>query len=94
MTTYIVVAFSEVQRSLILHVPKHHVGTRLAEEVGDGGVLSAHSQVQRCAAVEHGGVHVGAAAEEQLHRRHVAQFYGEVERRLPAGSLLHTKEQW
>lgn len=64
---YIIVAVSQIQRRLVLHVPQHLVGAKLAEEVGDGDVLPPHGEVQRRAAVVHGSVHIGAAAEQQLH---------------------------
>lgn len=63
---YIIVAISQIQRRLILHVSQHLVGARLTEEVGDAGVLPTHRQMQRCAAVKHGGIHVGSHADQEL----------------------------
>lgn len=44
--------------------------------------------MQGRAAVEHGGVDVGSPAEQQLHRRDVAQLDGEVKSCFAAGSFL------
>ncbi len=65
--TYIIVAISQIQCRFILHVSKHCVGAGLAQEVGDGSVLSPHCQMQGRAAVKHGGVNVGSPAEQQPH---------------------------
>lgn len=86
--THVIVAVGKIQRRFVLHVPQHGVGARLAEEVGDGGVLSPHCQMQRRAAVKHGGVHVGSPAEQQLHGRHVVQLGGEMKGCFSARTFL------
>ncbi|TNN76106.1 hypothetical protein EYF80_013637 [Liparis tanakae] len=58
---------SEIQRRFVLHVSQHRVSARLAKEVGDGGVLSPHCEMQGSAAVKHGSIHIGSPAEQQLH---------------------------
>lgn len=93
MSTYIIVAIGQIQRRLVLHVPQHFVGARLTEQVSDGGVLSPHGEVQRGAAVEHGGVHVGSPAQQQLHRQHVMKLHGEMKRGPSAGSLLRQRTE-
>lgn len=85
---YVIVALCQILRRLVLHVSQHRVGAGLAEEVGDGRVLPPHGEVQRRAAVEHGGVDVGAVAEQQLHRGEVVQLHGEMKSRFPTGSFL------
>lgn len=89
---YIIVAVSQIQRRLVLHVPQHLVGTKLTEEVGDGDVLPPHGEMQRCAPVVHGSVHIGAAAEQQLHWHDVTQLHGEMKSRFAAGSFLRQEE--
>ena len=90
--SYIIIAVSQIQRRLVLHVSKHRVGAGLAEQVGDGGVLPPHRQMQGRAAVKHGGVHVGPPAEQQLHGRDVVQLDREVKSRFPTGSFLRGAE--
>lgn len=86
--TYIIIAISQIQRRLVLHVSQHCVGTRLAEEVGDVCVLPPHREMQGRAAVEHGGIHVGPSADQQTHRCDVMQLHSEVKSCFPAGSFL------
>lgn len=85
---YIIIAVSQIQRRLVLHVSEHFVGAILTEDGGDGGVLSPHRKMQGCAAIKHCSVHVGSAAEQQLHRCDVMQLHSEVKRRFAAGSFL------
>lgn len=65
--TYIIIAISKIQCRFVLHVPQHRVSARLAEEVGDGGVLSPYCEMQGRAAIKHGSVNIGPPAEEKLH---------------------------
>jgi len=65
--TYIIVAVRQIQRRFVLHVSQHRVSARLAKEVGDGGVLPPHCEMQGSAAVKHGSIHIGSPAEQQLH---------------------------
>lgn len=85
---YIIIAVSQIQRRLVLHVSQHFVGAILTEDGGDGGVLSPHRKMQGCAAIKHCSVHIGSAAEQQLHRCDVMQLHGEVKRRFATGSFL------
>lgn len=86
--TYIIIAVSQIQRRFVLHVPQHRVSTRLAEDVGDGGVLSPYGKMQGRAAIKHGSVNIGPPAEEKLHRCDVVQLDGEMEGCFSARSFL------
>lgn len=86
--TYVIVAIGQIQRRLILHVAQHCVSARLAQDVGNGSVPSPHREMQGGAAIKHGSVHIGPPAEQQLHRRDVAQLHGKMESRFPACSFL------
>ena len=61
--TYIIIAISQIQRRFILHVSQHCISAGLAEEGGDGSVLSPHCEVQGRAAVKHGSIHICSLAE-------------------------------
>lgn len=86
--TYIIVSVGQIQCRFILHVSQHSVSARLAEEVGDLGVLPPYREMQGRASVEHGGVHIGSLVEEQLHRRDVMQLNGEVKSCFATSSFL------
>lgn len=86
--TYIIIAVSQIQCRFVLHVSQHCVSASLAEGVGDGGVLSPHREMQRRAAIKHGGIHIGSLAEKQLHRCDVMQLDGEMKSRFATGSFL------
>lgn len=86
--TYIIVSVGQIQCRFVLHVSQHSVSARLAEEVGDGGVLPPYRKMQGRASVEHGGVHIGSLVEEQLHRHDVMQLNSEVKSCFAASSFL------
>lgn len=86
--TYIIIAVSQIQCRFVLHISQHCVSARLAEDVGNGCVLSPYREMQGRAAIKHGAVHIGTPAEQQLHRCDVMQLNGEMKSCFATGSFL------
>lgn len=87
-TAYVIVAVSQIQRRLVLHVPQHRVGAGLEQEVGDGDVLPPHCQMQGRAAVKHGSIHIGPPVEQKSHWCDVVHLHRQVKGRFATRSFL------
>lgn len=79
---------SQVLGCLIFYIQQQGVGTSLTKSGGDTVEAPASCQVQRCAPIEHAGIHPGTSPEQELYQAALLGFHGQVQGSLSAGGLL------